>query len=112
MFTSDGMLDTQIAHRVAAANSAFARLHQDKSLVIKSRILVHQASVPSDHCHYSLLHGSETWSLLDKHLNQLSVFHICMRCLRQICGISLLAHITDHVILKQCEAFSADLCFV
>jgi hypothetical protein len=30
MFTSDGMLDTEIAHRVAARSSAFARLHQAK----------------------------------------------------------------------------------
>ena len=28
MFTSDDMLDTEIAYRVASANNAFARLHQ------------------------------------------------------------------------------------
>ncbi len=27
LFTSDGVLDTEIAHRVANASSAFARLH-------------------------------------------------------------------------------------
>ena len=29
-FASDGMVDTEIAHRVASASSAFARLHQAK----------------------------------------------------------------------------------
>ena len=53
-----------------------------------------------------LLYGGETWSLLDKHLHQLSVFH--MRCSRRICDISLLDHITNSVILKRCETFSVD----
>ena len=53
-----------------------------------------------------LLCGGETWSLLDKHLHQLSVFH--MRCLRRICGISLLDHITNSVTLKRCETFPVD----
>ncbi len=48
-----------------------------------------------------LLYGGATWSLLDKHLNQLSLFQ--MRWLRRIGGISLLDHITNHVILKQCD---------
>ena len=42
----------------------------------------------------------------DKHLHQLSVFH--MRCLRRICGISLLDHITNSVILKRCETFPVE----
>ncbi len=53
-----------------------------------------------------LLYSGETWSLLDKHLHQLSVFH--MRCLRRICGISLLDHITNSVILKRCETFPVE----
>jgi len=51
-------------------------------------------------------HTHETWSLLDKHLHQLSVFHMC--CLRQICGILLLDHIINSVILKRCESFSVE----
>ena len=51
-----------------------------------------------------LLYGGETWSLLDKYLHQLSVF----RMRWQICGISLLDHITNSVILKGCESFPVE----
>ena len=102
MFTSDGMLDTEIAHRVAGAGNAFARLHQakvwsSKALSLPAKLQFLQTIVMT-----MLLYGGETWSLLDKHLHQLSVFH--MRCLRRICGISLLDHITNSVILKRGES--------
>ena len=106
MFTSDGMLDTEIAHRVAGAGNAFARLHQakvwsSKALSLPAKLQFLQTIVMT-----MLLYGGETWSLLDKHLHQLSVFH--MRCLRRICGISLLDHITNSVILKRGENFFAE----
>ena len=43
---------------------------------------------------------------LDKHLHQLSVCN--MRRLRRICGISLLDHITNSVILKRCKTFPVE----
>ncbi len=98
MFTSDGMLDTEVAHRVAGASSAFAWLHQakvwpSKALSLPTKLQSLQTTVMT-----VLLYGGETWSLDDKHLHQLSVFH--MRFFRRICGISSLDHITDSVILK------------
>ena len=108
MFTSDGMVNTEIAHRVAGASSAFARLHQakvwsSKALSLSTKLQFLQTIVMTVTV---LLYGGETWSLLDKHLHQLSVFH--MRCLRRICGISLLDHITNSIILKRYETFSVD----
>ncbi len=99
MFTSDGMLDTEFAHRVANASSAFAMLHQakvwsSKALSLSTKLQFLQTTVMT----VLLYGGDETWSLLDKHLDQLSVFH--MRCSRQICGISLLNHIANPVILN------------
>ena len=106
MLTSDGLLDTETAHRVANASSAFARLHQakvwsSKALSLSTKLQFLQTIVMT-----VLLYGGETWSLLDKHPNQQSVFH--MRCSRRICGISLLDHITNPVILKRCETLSVD----
>ena len=77
MFTSDGMLDTEIAHRVAGASSAFARLQakvwSSKALSLPTKLQFRQTIAMT-----VLLYGGEIWSLLDKHLQQLSVFH--MRC--------------------------------
>ena len=106
MFTSDGMLVTEIAHRVASASSAFARLHQakiwsSKALSLSTKLQFLQTIVMT-----VLLYSGETWSLLDEHLHQLSVFH--MRCLRRICGISLLDHSTNSVILKRCKTFPVE----
>ena len=106
MFASDGKLDTEIAHRVASANSAFARLQQakvwsSKALSLSTKLQFLQTIVMT-----VLLYGGETWSLLDKHLNPLSVFH--MRCLRRICGISLTDHVSNQEILLQCDTFSVD----
>ena len=99
---SDGMLDTEIACRVANASSACARLHQakvwsSKALSLSTNIHFLQTSVKT-----VLLYGGETWPVLNKHLNQLSGFHI--HCL--FCGISLSDHIANPVILKQCETLS------
>jgi len=107
MFTSDGMLDTEFAHRVANASSAFAMLHQanvwsSKALSLSTKLQFLQTTVMT----VLLYGGDKTCSLLDKHLDQMSVFH--MRCLRRICGISLLNHIANPVILKRCETFSVD----
>jgi len=104
MFTSDGMLDTEIAHRVADANSASARLHKgkiwlSKGLSMSTKLQFVQTIV-------MMLYGGETWSLLDKHHSALSVFH--MRCLTQVCGISMRDHVTNQDMLKQCESFSVD----
>ena len=106
MFTSDGMLDTEITHRVASASGAFARLQQakiwsSKALSLSTKLQFLQTIVMT-----VLLYSGETWSLLDKHLHQLSVFH--MRCLRRICVISLLDHITNSVILKRCKTFPVE----
>ena len=103
MFTSDGMLDTKIPHRVACASSAFARLHQakfwsSKAWSLSTKLQNHKTIVMT-----MFLYGGETWSLLNKHLQQLSVFHMC--CSRRICGISLLDDITNSVMLKRCETF-------
>ena len=106
MFTSDGMLDTEIAHRVASASSAFARLHQAKIWSSKAFSLSTKLQFLQTIVMTVLLYSGEPASLLDKHLHQLSVFH--MRCLRRICGISLLDHITNSVILKRCETFHVE----
>ena len=105
MFTPDGMLVTEIAHRVASASSAFARLHQAKIWSSKAMSLPTKLQFLQTIVMTVLLYSGETWSLLDKHLHQLSVFH--MRCLRRICGISLLDHITNSVIWR-CETFPVE----
>ena len=107
MFTSDGMLNTEINHRVASASGAFARLQQakiwsSKALSLSTKLQFLQTIVMT-----VLLYSGETWSLLDKHLHQLSVIH--MRCLRRICGILLLDHITNSAILKRCKTFLSNL---
>ena len=50
MFTSDGMLDTEILHRVASASSAFARLHQAKVWSTKACVLVISAGCLTADC--------------------------------------------------------------
>lgn len=85
MFTSDGMLDTEIAHRVASASGAIARLHQAKMWSSKALSLSTELQFLQTIVMTVLLYSGETWSLLDKHLHQLSVFHA--RCLRRTCGI-------------------------
>ena len=89
------MLDTKIVHRVAGANSAFARLHQAKVCLYKALSLSTKLQFLQTIVMIALLYGVETWSLLDKQLHQLSVFH--MRCLRRICGISLLDYKLCHL---------------
>jgi len=76
--TCSGMLDTEIAHRVANASSAFARLHQAKVWSLKALSLSTKFAFLHTIVMTVLFYGGETWSVLDKHLNQLSVFH--MRC--------------------------------
>ena len=106
IFTSDGTIDAEVAHRIAAANIAFVRLRKAK--VWSSRALSHftklqffQSIVIS-----VLLYGAETWTLLNKHCAALSVFW--MRCLRHICGLSLKDHISNAAILSMCQTCSMD----
>ena len=103
IFTSDGTIDAEVAHRIAA-NIAFVRLHKAK--VWSSRALSHftkqqlfQSIVIS-----VLLYGAETWTLLNKHCAALSVF--LMSCLRHICGLSLKDHISYAAILSMCQTCS------
>ena len=53
-----------------------------------------------------LLYGGATWSLLPKHLGDLSAFR--MQCLRRICGISLLDHVLNQQDLSKCKTFSVE----
>ena len=53
-----------------------------------------------------LLHGCETWTIIDRHVSRLRVFQ--MKCLRGICGISLLSHITNEDVLKRCDMVYVD----
>ena len=48
-----------------------------------------------------LLYACETWTVLDQHVKRLEVFH--MRCLRNICGVSLRDHVRNATILKRCS---------
>ena len=106
IFTSDGTLDAEIAHRVASASSAFARLRQakvwsSKALSLKSKMQFFQSIVMS-----ILLYGGETWTVLDKHLGTLSTFQ--MSCLRRICGVSRMDHVSNVEILSKCQTFSVE----
>ena len=60
MFTSDGMLDTEIAHGVANARSAFARLHQakiwsSKALSLSTKSLSTKLQFLQTNCHDSVV---------------------------------------------------------
>ena len=106
IFTSDGTLDAEIAHRIASASSAFARLRRakvwsSKALSLSTKVQFFQSIVMS-----VLLYGGETWTVLDRHLGPLSVFQ--MNCLRHICGISRLAHVPNVEILSKCKTFSVE----
>ena len=74
LFTSDCIIDSEIANRVASASAAFAHLHKvkvwsSKALSLTTKIQLFQAIVMS-----VLLYGAETWTLLNKHCATLSVF--------------------------------------
>ena len=65
IFSSDGTLDAEIAHRIASASSAFARLRQakvwsSKALSLSAKMQFFQSIVMS-----VLLYGGETWTMLD-----------------------------------------------
>ena len=55
-----------------------------------------------------LLYVSETWSLLDKHLDPLSILHTQCQRRPQICGISLRHHITNQNMLLFLVSFSLE----
>ena len=48
----------------------------------------------------SLLHGGECWTVLDRHLQRLEVFH--MSCLRLICGATRRERLSKEEILARC----------
>ena len=106
IFTSDSTIDAEVAHRVASASGAFARLHKAKVWTHKTLSLPVKLQFLHSIVMSVLLYAGETWTLLNKHLGPLSVFH--MRCLRRICGISLLDHTPNQDILSKCETFSVD----
>ena len=103
MFSCDGMLVTETTHRVDSASSACAGLHQaktwsSKALSLSTKLQFLQTIVMT-WCCMVVKPGSYLKSISTSCL----FFH--MHCLRRICGISLLDHITTSGILKQCKTF-------
>ena len=92
LFTSDCIIDSEIANRIASASAAFAHLRKvkvwsSKALSLTTKLQLFQAIVMS-----VLLYGAETWTLLNKHCATLSLF--LMSCLRLESGCEHISHMS------------------
>jgi len=99
IFTSDNSLDAEISHRISRAAGTFASFRRilwgDKHISLVTKVRIFNAAVMS-----ALLYGSESWTVLDRHVQRLEVFH--MQCLRALCGVSRRIHMSNAVILAKC----------
>jgi hypothetical protein len=95
--SAEGSLSSEISSRIAKAGGAFAVLKRSvfsvRSISREVKLKVYSASVLS-----VLLYGCETWNCTVADVQRLEVFH--NRCLRCICGLSKLSHVTNFDLKK------------
>lgn len=106
IFSADNTIDKEVSNRIAKAGYAWhslkvAKVWSSSKLSLYTRLQFFTCIVLS-----ILLYGCETWTVVNSHINRLRMFQ--MKCLRHICGISLLSHITNEDVLKQCVMVYVD----
>ena len=98
IISSNGLMDAEVDRRIANASKAFGALRpavfNDRNLNVNTKRQVYQACVLS-----VLLYGSESWTLLRRHLNRLNAFH--HRCVRNILGITNRQQWKQHIASEQ-----------
>ncbi len=105
MLSCDGSLDKEVNRRISAAAKAFhmlLRCFRCKSIERCTKVAVYKACVLP-----CLLYGSETWPVLDRHVERLNVFH--MNCLRRICRLSRRQRVTNVSVLEMCGCQNIDM---
>ena len=99
IFASDNTLDAPLSHRKVSASYAFQQLKRigfwHNHCTLKMRESRLKACVLT-----RLLYSSETWGLRQDQSKQLDVFQ--RRCLRHILGMTLLNHVSNEDLHKQC----------
>jgi hypothetical protein len=98
-FNPDGLLTTEISHRIGLARLAFAQLSKlwkKHDVATKVKMRVFKAIIPP-----TLLYGCESWALTEPQLRQLDVF--LHNCLRSVLGIRQGTHVTNINLRKRCH---------
>ena len=102
--SQDLSMQTELTSRVTKAGQAFhklIKLWKDKQLAKTVKLSVYKAIVLA-----TLLYGCETWATPQVLIKPLDSFH--MRCVRRICGLSLLQRKRNDDILKMCKMETVD----
>ena len=106
IFSADNSIDRELSNRITKAGYAWhslkvAKVWSSSKLSLYTKLQFFTCIVLS-----ILLYGCETWTIIDRHVSRLRVFQL--KCLRGICGISLLSHITNEAVLKRCDMVYVD----
>ncbi|KAI5732115.1 hypothetical protein M8J77_021794 [Diaphorina citri] len=102
---NNGRLESEINHRINAANQAFRNLYQriwkPHEISLKTKLQIYQTVVLS-----TLLYSSETWTVLSADLKKLNAFHL--KSLRTICRVKWEEMIPNEEILKRTNMMSIE----
>ena len=95
---TSGRMDGDVEMRIAQTSRAFGALckavFMDKNLTFYTKRMIYNACVLS-----VLLHGSECWIPLWKHIQKLNTFH--HRCIRTIVGITNRQQWAEHITMAE-----------
>ena len=101
LLTADERLDGEVKLRLKSASAAFAQFRRcvfsNRDIKLSTKIRVYQTLVLS-----RLLYGAETWTLPERLLRRLEVFH--RQCLRSLLRISMRDHITNEEVYTRSGA--------
>jgi len=101
MCSTDMSMQPEIANRLSRASGAYHKLKRlkvwaDKDISQRIKMVLYEVIVQS-----TLLYGCETWAISESYVKKLEVYQ--MRCLRRLCGFSLLDRIPNIVICAKCQ---------
>ena len=99
--STDMSMQPEIANRLSRASGAYHKLKRlkvwgDKDISQGIKMVLYKVIVQS-----TLLYGCETWAISKSNVKKLEVFQ--MRCLRRLCGFSLLDKIPNTEIRAKCQ---------
>ena len=99
--STDLSMQPELANRLSRASGAYHKLKRlkvwgDKDISQGIKTVLYKVIVQS-----TLLYGGETWAISESYVKKLEVFQ--MRCLRRLCGFSLLDRIPNIEICAKCQ---------
>ena len=99
--SADMSMQPEIANRLSRASGAYHKLKRlkiwgDRDISHRIKLTLYKVIVQS-----TLLYGCETWAIPDADVKKLEIFQ--MRCLRRLCGISLMDKISNFRIRAMCK---------